>query len=262
MMKLLKGQAMAKRAWHWALLLTALFVLTTSVVADERPAVRQESAPLRIAIAASPKQFASLQKHLEENFHVVCVRIDSAKGGEVPDAAKVADCDVMLLNHYRTQPTEEQLKHLQRFFFSGKPVVGTRKASHAYQNWLEIDQAVFGARYGGHFFEKRAEQTVFLEEKGKDNPLVKDVKPVMCGGGLYTYTKLAPDVEVLMSGGPPGKSMPVTWMRVIKERNNQRVIYTRYDPDDVAKHVDVRDMVVKALFWAADRDLEKARKKK
>jgi type 1 glutamine amidotransferase len=240
--------------------LMTLFVLTASVVADERPAVR-EGAPLRIAIAASPKQFASLQKHLEENFHVVCVRIDANKAGEVPDAAKLADCDVMLLNHYRTQPTEEQLKHLQKYFLSGKPVVGTRKASHAYQNWLEVDQVVFGAKYGGHFFEKKAEQTVFIESKRKDNSLVKDVKPIMCGGGLYNYTKLAPDVEVLMSGGPPGKSMPVTWLRVIKDRGNQRVFYTRYDPDDVAKQADIRDMVVKALFWAAGRDLEKARKK-
>jgi type 1 glutamine amidotransferase len=241
--------------------LTALFALTAYVVADERSAVRQESAPLRIAIAASPKQFASLQKHLEENFHVVCVRIDADKGGEVPGAAKLADCDVMLLNHYRTQPTEEQLKHLHKFFLSGKPVVGTRKASHSYQNWLEIDQAVFGAKYGGHFFEQKAEQTVFLEPKGKDNPLVKDFKPFMCGGGLYTYTKLAPDVEVLMSGGPAGKSMPVTWLRINKERSNQRVFYTRYDPDDAAKSPDVRDLLVKALFWAADRAIEKARKK-
>jgi type 1 glutamine amidotransferase len=218
--------------------------------------------PLRVAIGASPKQFVSLQKHLEDEFHVECVRIDAQKGGEIPDAARVAGCDVMLLNHYRTMPTKEQLAHLKEYVLSGKPVVGTRKASHAYQNWLEIDKVVFGARYGGHFFERRKEQTVSIEPEAKGDPLVKDVEPVIPGGGLYKYTELADDVEVLMSGGPPGKSMPVVWRRVVKGRNGQRVFYTRYDPSDVEKHPGIRDSVVRALFWAADRDIEQARKER
>ncbi|MDX1945854.1 MAG: ThuA domain-containing protein [Pirellulaceae bacterium] len=216
--------------------------------------------PLRVAIAASPKEFSSLEDYLQKHFHVVCVRLDAQKSGEVPAAAKALDCDVMLLNHYRTQPTKEQLQHLQKYFLSGKPVVGTRKASHAYQNWLEIDQVVFGAKYGSHFFERRNEQTVFVESKYQDHPLVKGFEPFMCGGGLYNYTQLATDVEVLMSGGPPGKSMPVTWLRIVAERHNQRVFYTRYDPEDVAKSTSARDLVVNALFWAADKDSTKYRR--
>jgi type 1 glutamine amidotransferase len=219
-----------------------------------------EGSPLRVAIAASPKQFSGLQRHLEENYRVVCIRIDADKSKEVPDAAKLADCEVMLLNHYRTEPTAEQLKHIQQYFLSGKPVVGTRKASHAYQNWLEIDNVVFGAKYGGHFFEQRDEQTVFVEPAGKAHPVVGDFEPFMCGGGLYKYTELAPDVKVLMSGGPPGKSMPVTWQRVVKERGEQRVFYTRYDPHDVDENPAARDLVVRAIFWAADRDPVKAAK--
>ncbi len=247
--------------FRYSILLVIFVAISTiaGVAAEPEP---PKNPPLKIAIAASPKEFVSLQKYLEAQFHVVCVRIDAPKGQGVPDAEKVLECDVMLLNHYRVEPTEEQLKHLKKYFLSGKPVVGTRKASHAYQNWLEIDQTVLGAKYGGHFFEKKDEQKVFIEEKAKENPLVKDFKPFMCGGGLYNYTKLADGVEVLMSGGPPGKSMPVTWTRINKERSNQRIFYTRYDPQDTDKHTDVRDMLTKALFWAADKDLEKFRKKK
>lgn len=219
--------------------------------------------PLRVAIAARGKEFAELQKHLESNFHVTCVRIDADKGKGIPDAAKLADCDVMLLNHYRAEPTPEQLEHIKKYFLSGKPVVGTRKASHAYQNWLEIDKVVLGAKYGGHFLLGKQKEPIsqVFSPKGKENLQVKDVKLAIPGGGLYKYTELASDVEVLIEGGHEGNRMPQTWRRVNKERGNQRVFYTRYDPNDVNKYADVREMVVKALFWAADRDMEKARRK-
>ena len=55
--------------------------------------------------------------------------------------------------------------------------------------------------------------------------------------------------------------MPQTWQRIVKARGDQRVFYTRYDPNDVSKYPEVRDLVVEALFWAANRDEQQFRKK-
>jgi hypothetical protein len=78
-----------------AIVLTVLSAASTD--ANEKP--------LRIAIAASLKQFASLEAHLQENYRVECVRIDAEKGKQIPDADRLAACDLLLLNHYRTEPT-------------------------------------------------------------------------------------------------------------------------------------------------------------
>ncbi len=50
------------------------------------------------------------------------------------------------------------------------------------------------------------------------------------------------------------------WPRVVKDRNNQRTLYTRYDPHDLDKNPPIRDMVTRAIFWAADRELKSLRK--
>jgi hypothetical protein len=66
---------------------------------------------------------------------------------------------------------------------------------------------------------------------------------------------LAPDVEVLVSGGQPGDMMPQIWTRVNKQTGG-RAFYTRHDPDDLKKDEGCRLMVVKALFWTAGREIE------
>jgi hypothetical protein len=216
--------------------------------------------PLRVLVACTQGQLTHYEKWLEQHYHVKCswAGNDGKKKEEkgLKELEALERCDVMLLNLYRVQPTPEQLTQIQDYFKKGKPVVGLRKASHAIQTWLEIDQVVFGAKYGGHFFENKKEQTVVVDPKAKDHPLIGDFKPFMCGGGLYNYTKLAPDVEVLMSGGPPGKSMPVTWQRIDKETGG-RAFYTRYDPNDLKNDEGLRHMVARALFWAAKRELRK-----
>jgi hypothetical protein len=86
------------------------------------------------------------------------------------------------------------LAAIQKFFLSGKPVVGTRKASHAYQNWLEIDRVVFGVKYGSHFNpakKNKEDLKQVLTAAGREHPLLKDLPLVILDGGLYKYTELA-----------------------------------------------------------------------
>lgn len=241
----------------------AVAVLVAATRASAQQA-SQEKAPLKVLVACSKNQLSHYEKWLEQHYHVKC----SWAGNEGKKDEKAGlvgldgldTCDVMLLNLYRVQPAPEQLPRLQKYFKDGKPVVGLRKASHAIQTWLEIDKVVFGVKYGGHFFEKKQEQTVFVEPRAKGHPLIGDFKPFMCGGGLYNYTQLAPDVEVLMSGGPPGKSMPVTWTRLNKD-SGARAFYTRYDPKDLQNDEGLRHMVARALFWAADKDIATMKRK-
>jgi type 1 glutamine amidotransferase len=224
------------------------------------PAAADPPAELRVALASSPKQFADFGKWLEKTYRVRCVPIEADKAKGVPDAKHLDEADVLLLNLYRTEPADEDLKRFQAYFAAGKPVVGMRKASHAFQNWLEVDQVVFGVKYGGHFLLNKKDLVNEVEPAAKDDPLVTGHVPSLPGGGLYSYTKLAPDVTVLIRGGEPGNLMPQTFYRVNKERGGQRAFYTRYDPKDLATKPEVKELVVRALFWAADRDEAKFRR--
>lgn len=230
-----------------------------------------ERAPLRVAICFGPgkKQLDALAKHMESEYRVACSLIEAAKaepkkGEEAtpapfqPGLEPLESADVIVSNLYRTWAPPEQLDVLKKHF-TGKPVVGLRKAHHGFQNWLSADQEVFGVRYRGHYFGKEVTQTIVPKHAG--NPLLKglDVSKLP-SGGLYGHSDLSPEVDVLIEGGPKDKPpMPQTWTRV-DPKTGRRVFYTRYDPDDIAKDPAVRDMVVRAIFWAAGKDLEQYRR--
>ncbi|MBA4065602.1 MAG: hypothetical protein C0501_18185 [Isosphaera sp.] len=239
--------AVSRRRWQRAAGFVLLAAACPAAAADP-------PAELRVALAGSAGQFGEFGKWLEKTYRVKTSLIEADKDKRVPNAKLVGDADVLLLNLYRTEPAEDDLKRFQAYFAAGKPVVGMRKASHAFQNWLEVDQVVFGAKYGGHFLLNKKDLVNEVDPAAKDDPLVKGHVPTLPGGGLYSYTKLAPDVTVLIRGGQPGNLMPQTFYRVNKERGGQRAFYTRYDPKDLATKPEVRELVVRALFWAADRD--------
>ncbi len=217
-------------------------------------------------VACSKGQLSHYEKWLQENYDVQCVwagdGFEKRKKGEKPGKERdiigmeqAEKCDVMLLNLYRVTPNDKQLGLVKRYFASGKPVVGLRKASHAFQNWLAIDREVFGARYGGHFLLQRKGLSMKVEEKGKKSPVVGAFRPFLPGGGLYSYTELAPEVEVLISGGQEGNWMPQVWSR-IHAKTKARIFYARYDPSDLRKDEGCRQMIARALFWAANRKVQ------
>jgi type 1 glutamine amidotransferase len=208
--------------------------------------------PLKILVMLKKKNHPYV-KYLEENFAVVLMFAtpDADKSKGIPGAEKIGEADVVLLSLRRTDTTEAQTKAIKDALTKGKkPIVGIRQASHAFNAWPEIDREVFGAKYGGHFFEQKDKQIVQLEPNGKLNPITKDFKPFMCNDYPYTYTQIASDVDVLMTGGLPGKMQPLTWVRTTKD--GQRSFYTRYDEDDLVSSADCRTMVTRALFWAAN----------
>ena len=254
--------------------LVSIFVLSCLIVCGIMP--RQASAqnagtkPLHLVICVTEGkgQLLKYKKYLEDTYQVRCSVVGPEEVKDKKDKKNVetpfvgldalADADVILSNLYRTSPTPEHLAILKKAFLS-KPVVGMRKAHHGFQNWLDVSKEVFGVNYRGHYFGK--DVTIEIVDKHKDHPLLAGVKPFVPGGGLYQHTEVASDVDVLMVGGPAGKDkMPQMWSRVVKDRNNQRTLYTRYDPNDLDKNPPIRDMLTRAMFWAADRDLKSLQK--
>jgi type 1 glutamine amidotransferase len=241
------------------LLLMSAVLLIPSAAALSDAGKTSDARPLTILVMLKKKTHPFV-KYLDDHYQVKMHFAVPEAGKGIPGVEAVDQCDVILLSQRRENTTPEQTAILKKALLKDKkPIVGIRQASHAFNAWPEIDREVFGATYKGHFFEDKANQVVQFEPRGKDHPLLAGFKPFMCGGYPYTYTNLAPDVEVLMTGGLPGKMQPIVWTRVTKE--GQRIFYTRYDEDDLVKSEECRVVLARALFWAVGRDIEKARKK-
>jgi len=214
-------------------------------------------APLRVAIALGPgkKPLEKFARHREKNYHIQCEFVEAAKAkNEQPtpfqNLQALEDCDVIVSNLYRTWAPPDELTKLKKHF-RNKPVVGLRKAHHGFQNWLQADQEVCGVDYRGHYFGKNV--SLKFAEGAERSPLLAELEIFLPAGGLYQHLDVREDVEVYLVGGPQDKQpLPQTWLRVVKSRDNQRVFYTRYDPEDL-DDPGVRTMVSRAIFWAAGK---------
>lgn len=150
----------------------------------------------------------------------------------------------------RTYPSDEQLAHFKKHLAAGKPFVGYRAASHVFENWLRADQAVFGAKYGGHhLLEKDPVMVIETARAQADHPILKGIEPPRPSSGSYKYTEISPDVTVLLYSGIKGDMMPHTWVRENKETKG-RAFYTRYDAKELATNELVRQIFLRGIAWA------------
>lgn len=196
-----------------------------------------------------------VEKELKEKYE-----IESLRGGQVQDKKEdnvtgleqLATADLWIGSvSKRTFPSDVQLKHFQDYLAAGKPFVGYRAASHVFQNWLQVDKKVFGAKYGGHhLLSKDPELVISYAEGAQDHAILKGLDPPRPASGSYHYTEVAPDVQVLLNSGLEGDMMPHTWVRTIEKTGN-RVFYTRYDAKELAENAVVREIFLRGIAWAA-----------
>jgi type 1 glutamine amidotransferase len=130
-------------------------------------------------------------------------------------------------------------------------VVGLRTASHAFQQWLELDHIVLGGDYHGHY--KSGPMTKVAIASGEEtHPILKGVAPFESPSKLYKNPKLADDTKLLLTGTIPEHTEPVAWTHM---NHGGRVFYTsRGGPADFEMKVFQR-LLTNAIFWAADRKL-------
>ncbi|ULQ51061.1 isochorismatase family protein [Flavihumibacter fluvii] len=165
------------------------------------------------------------------------------------------DADLAVIQVRRRALPAEQMKLIKDYANSGKPIIGLRTASHAFNanqvvpnsgggvaaasgkvaafldQWPEFDQEVIGGNYQGHYGQM-ATGTVFSFVPGMGgHPLLKGVStasftgPVVELHTLYQNSPLrSPNVQVLLTGKIPDKpEEPVLW---INHRGKGTVLYT------------------------------------
>ncbi len=143
-----------------------------------------------------------LQKYLEANYPVECLRTFRKTDEDLPGLEQLDKCDVAVFFTRRLKITGEQLERIKKYATSGKPIVAIRTASHGFQNWLAMDKEVFGGDYGNHY-GAGPKCEVKITKAGEKHPILAGVKPWKSEGSLYKNQHPANDITVLMTGSIP-----------------------------------------------------------
>jgi len=137
------------------------------------------------------------------------------------------------------------MKLIRAHWEKGKPIVGVRTASHAFQKADNeiFDRQVMGGNYQGHFSDERVKVTHLV----KDHPVLRGVK-VFPSGKLYKAGPLAKGATVLQQGDIGTDKQNVSWVNTWK---GGRTFYTSLGIPEDFENKDFKQMLVNAIYWTS-----------
>ncbi|MGH7193404.1 MAG: hypothetical protein ACREJM_07700, partial [Candidatus Saccharimonadales bacterium] len=145
--------------------------------------------------------------------------IHSNEQANIPGLEQLDDADLMIIGTRFREMPDEQMKHVVDFITAGKPVIGLRTATHAfsysrhpdspYASWSfnsskwpgGFGQQVLGDTWISHHGSHGSEATRgVVNQKNKDNPILRGVSDVFGLTDVYGIKNLSPDATILLYG--------------------------------------------------------------
>jgi type 1 glutamine amidotransferase len=210
----------------------------------------------------SDESLAALAEDWQTRYRgrIRCTQLNSkdSAGDPIPRIDALNSADLVFVFTRRLRPPEEQIKVFQKYCRSGKPIIGVRTASHAFQDWLIFDKEVLGGgNYQGHHKPGSITQ-VAIPDKAKSHPILKGIEPFTSPSSLYKNDPIAESSQLLLTGTIPAeKTEPIAWTHT---HNNGRVFYTSLGSPDDFKNEMFRKLLDNALAWVTQRDFTKGEK--
>lgn len=197
----------------------------------------------------SEKSLTIFRNYIEKNYPVKSTMIIYQSEDDEKSLKPIEDNDVLLVFTRRLNTKGKELERFKAYCAQGKPIVGVRTASHAFQNWLAFDKEVLGGNYQGHY---GSGPTVNVEIKSdaKEHPILKGISNFHSHGSLYKNTPIAEDTTLLLTGKTEEYSEPVAWTRIYR---GGRIFYTSLGHQkDFKDEPDFLRLLANAVFWVAE----------
>ena len=219
--------------------------------------------------------------------------IDPQNQTNIPGLDSLETADMMVLfTRFRELP-DEDMKHIIDYTNAGKPVMGLRTATHAFNYTRNLDSPYakydcrnkeFEGGYGrqvlgetwvnhhGHHGKESARGVI--NEAMKDHPILKGVQDIWGPSDVYGITELTGDAQVLVDGQvlvgmnptddpkPDTPTMPLAW---IKTYTGERGLTSRVFCTTMGASVDLeseglRRFLVNGCYWCMGMENEIAEK--
>ncbi len=212
--------------------------------------------------------------------------IDPNKTDNIPGLKALRDADLMVIaTRFRDLP-DDQMKEIADYVESGRPVIGMRTATHAFNlkegkaysrySWGSKDwdggfgRQVLGETWINHHGQHGSQSTRGLLVEGeKDHPILKGLKDGDIWGPTDVYEVRLPmtgDCKPLVLGQvvanmePTGKPaegkkndpmMPVAWVKTFKsaEGRKARIFTTTMGAATDLESEGVRRLLINACYW-------------
>jgi type 1 glutamine amidotransferase len=212
--------------------------------------------PLRVHALSGSEEYKSdeslgLWRDRLVKEHGIVWTISSApdRAESVDGLEHMATADVLVVFCRRWELRDDQAVLIRAWIDAGKPIIGIRTASHAFQFFQEFDRSVLGGDYSGHG-PGGVQVRVAIESASSTHPVIAGVAEWERIEKLYHNRNPAGDITVLLSSVTGGQEEPLAWVRT---SGGRRVFYTSMGLPDDFRNENFLRLLDNALFWAAGR---------
>ena len=208
--------------------------------------------------------------------------IDPDNQTNLPGFERLSTADLLVVFYRFREPSSEQMRILDDYLQSGKPIIGLRTATHAFNMKRDKDnpyqhydfrsrewaggfgQQVLGDTWINHHGHHKHEATRgLINGMAQNHPILKGVVDVFGTSDVYGVRHLKPTDTVLLHGATltgmnptdPVKIskslMPIAWTREysIKSGKTNRVFCTTMGASVDLLSEDLRRLLVNACYW-------------
>ena len=200
------------------------------------------------------------------------VHVDENDSNNFAGLEALNDADLLFISVRRRTPPKTQLDFIRTHLAKGKPVVGIRTASHAFDReppsdqharWTSFDDAILGFDYGGHYGNKppKAPATVVhFNDASAEHPILTGIEsaPFEAKSHLYKNKPISGATQVLLNGTLKGRddiSEPVAWTNTV---NGSRVFYTSLGGPGDFELPAFKRLLLNGVLWALDKPIPPA----
>ena len=213
------------------------------------------------------------KKHLEyRGIRCTFVHVNENDPNDFADIGALKEADLLFLSVRRRTPPKAQLDLVRAHLAKGKPLVGIRTASHAFDReppgkhharWAKFDDEILGVDYRNHYGNKPPKDPATVIQAtamGAKHPILTGVThdAFEAKSHLYKNKPVAPTVSVLMAGTLPGRdeiNEPVAWTN---EVNDSRVFYTSLGGTGDFELPAFQRLLLNGVLWALEKPIPPA----
>lgn len=211
--------------------------------------------------------------------------IDPDNQTHLPGFERITNADLIVLFYRFREPSDVQMALFESYLQSGKPIIGLRTATHAFNIkrnkkspyhrydfrsnlWQGgFGQQVLGETWINHHGRHKHEATRgFVNGMHQDHPILKGVIDVFGPSDVYGIRHLKPSDQVLLWGAtltgmnpadPVKQSrslMPIAWTRIYhgSSGKSNRIFCTTMGASVDLLSEDLRRLLVNACYWALE----------
>jgi hypothetical protein len=207
--------------------------------------------------------------------------IDPSTTDNIPGLEALRKADLMVLFTRYLELPDGQMKEIIDYTNSGRPIVGLRTATHAFNYAKHLDspyakygaesqdggygRAVLGETWIAHYGAHQKESTRGVIAAGMENhPILRGVRDIWGESDVYEITTLSGDSRPLVMGqvllgmdpasppDPSKKLTPIAWTKTYTGETGKtaRVFMTTMGHVMDFKNEGFRRMLVNACYWA------------